>query len=136
MAFEQTTFDAICERIATGESLREICSSDGMPSVTEALRWKDSAPERLEQYLRAREDQADHYADEILSIADDGRNDFMEKEGGGAALNAEHIQRSKLRIDARFRRMAQLRPKAYGDKLDLNHGGGLSVVIKGDDADL
>jgi hypothetical protein len=46
---------------------------------------------------RARDLQAQGIADELLEIADDGRNDWMQRTGndecGGWELNGEHIQR-------------------------------------------
>ena len=44
-----------------------------------AVFQQDIHPEFHGQYARAREAQAEHFADEITLIADDGRNDFMEK---------------------------------------------------------
>lgn len=82
--------------------------------------------------MRARETQADAIFDEILDIADDGSNDWMEKhdgEGGniGWRENGEAIQRSRLRIDARKWMAGKLRPKVYGDKVELEHSGHLKV---------
>jgi hypothetical protein len=73
-----------------------------------------------EQYARARDAQADTLADEIIDIADDGSNDWMERELESGktieVVNAEHISRSKLRVDARKWVAAKLKPKKYGDK--------------------
>ena len=71
---------------------------------------------------RAREEQAEFMAEEILEIADDGRNDFMEQDDSSAAfkINGENIQRSKLRIDTRKWLMGKLKPKKYGERLALD----------------
>lgn len=77
------------------------------------------------QYIRARELQAHHMADEIIDIADNGSNDWMAREdpdNPGFALNGEHIQRSRMRFDARRWYLSKVLPKVYGDKLDLTHG--------------
>ena len=68
--------------------------------------------------------QTDAIFDENLEIADDGRNDWMERHGdeeAGWVANGEHIQRSRLRIDTRKWMASKLAPKKYGDKLDLNN---------------
>jgi len=39
------------------------------------------------------------------------------------------VQRSKLRVDARKFRAVKLAPKKYGDKIDMNHGGTLTVTV-------
>lgn len=137
--FSQALFDTICERIADGESLRAICANEGMPSKANVFRWLSANAAAADQYARAREVQADTLFDEMLDIADDARNDWMEREGEGAAgyaLNSEHIQRSRLRIDARKWMAGKLRPKVYGDKLDLSGNVGLQVTIAKADGDL
>ena len=137
--FSQEVFDRICERIANGESLRAICASDDMPAKATVFRWLASDATLSDQYARAREAQADAIFDEILDIADTAVNDWMEVHGQDDTaykLNGEHIQRSKLRIDARKWMAGKLRPKVYGDKIDLNHSGGITVNIPDDDAGL
>lgn len=138
--FSQELFDQICERIADGESLRAICASDGMPSKANVFRWLSANKDAADQYARAREAQADAIFDEILDIADDAQNDWMMRNRGGEdecyQLNGEHIQRSRLRIDARKWMAGKLRPKVYGDKLDVNAHVGFSVTIADDDANL
>lgn len=115
--------DEICERLADGESLRRICLSDHMPSKSAVFRWLAANEEFRNRYARAREAQADTMADEILDIADDGTNDYMETPEGGERYNGDAIQRSKLRVDARKWVAAKLKPKVYGDKIDVTSGG-------------
>lgn len=119
--------DTICERLAGGESLRSICAEEGMPSQSMVFRWLGQNEAFREQYAHAREAQADALFDDILEISDDGRNDWMARLGekdAGWAVNGEHIQRSRLRVDARKWMASKLAPKKYGDKL----------AIGGDDA--
>jgi hypothetical protein len=72
------------------------------------------------QYARAREALAEHWADEILEIANDATNDWMERQRRDAAteivLNREHVDRSRQRIDARKWLLSKAMPKVYGDK--------------------
>lgn len=119
----------ICAELACGKSLRTVCKADDMPSIVTVCRWlaKDDHEDFRKQYARAREIQADILADETLDIADDGSNDWMEvhdKDGIsiGWKLNGEHVQRSRLRVDVRKWAASKLKPKKYGDRLDMNHG--------------
>ena len=71
----------------------------------------------------------------IRDIADDGSNDYMEKldkdgEVIGYSINGENIQRSRLRVDSRKWLASKLLPKKYGDKLDVNQSGNVTVVIR------
>jgi DNA-binding phage protein len=118
--------ETICDRIAEGESLRAICASEGMPGTTTVKRWLRNNEEFRAQYVRAREEQAEHYLDEIMEIADDGSNDYMTIVKGDVTYNVENKEvtsRSKMRIDTRKWAMSKLAPKKYGDKLDITSGG-------------
>lgn len=124
-SFTQETADAICALLAEGLPLRQICRDPEMPGERTVYSWLAALPAFRQQYALAREAQMDRYAEEIIEIADDGSNDWMEREGKdggiGYALNGEHIARSRERIDARKWLMGKLAPKKYGDKLQLSN---------------
>ena len=132
--FTKELADIICERIANGQSLREICRDKDMPSKEGVRGWLIRHESFAAQYARAREAQADHFAEEILEISDDGSNDWMSRKQGDdtvEVVNHEHISRSKLRVDARKWLMSKMAPKKYGDKVELGgpDGGPLQVQI-------
>lgn len=127
-SFTQEIGDNICHRIASGESLRGICRDDDMPAASTVFNWLSGSSEAVrpfvEQYARARSIQADALVDEILEISDDATNDWMVREGNAAegsvyALNGEHVQRSRLRVDSRKWFASKVAPKKYGDKLAI-----------------
>lgn len=122
--------DEIFGRIAKGESLVDICEDDWLPSRSTVHKRLADDPIFADRYARAREAQADTIFDEILQIADDARNDWMERRGeddAGWVANGEHIQRSRLRIEARKWMAGKLRPKVYGDKLDVDVQGAIKI---------
>ena len=106
-SFSQKVADEICRRIAEGESLRAICSEKGMPCRMTVFKWLQDIPSFADQYARARQDQADTYADDIVRIADQ-------------ELDAN---RARVRIDARKWVAGKLRPKVYGDKVQTEVSG-------------
>jgi len=108
----------IRDLLARGHTVREIAAMDDMPSMSSIFRWLVEEPGFWEHYARGRGVQAEMMADEILEIADDGRNDYMERNGYEVA-NKEHIGRSRLRVEARLKLMEKLAPKKYGAKLEL-----------------
>ena len=120
--------EKICARLALGESMRSICSDADMPSRRSVLRWLDKHEEFRTLHVEARELQADHFLEEILDIADDASNDFMERKHKDDSiekvLDAEHVQRSKLRVDTRKWAMSKMAPKKYGDKIQHTGDGG------------
>lgn len=148
--FSQALFDAICERIANGESLRAICAEDGMPRQATVFRWlaadKQSEGLLCEQYARAREAQADALFDQVLEIADtpligQKRKILANQEVGPEGelgedtivrvveiTEGDMIEHRRLQVDARKWMAGKLRPKVYGDKLNLEHEGEVKMT--------
>lgn len=123
--FTQKIADLICERIMNGESLRHICADEMLPARSTIHKWLAEDKGFSDQYVRARDLQAEHMFDEMLDIADDGTNDWMIRKQGEDEIevaNHEHIQRSKLRIDTRKWQLSKMLPKRYGDKTALVGG--------------
>lgn len=124
--FTQELADRICSQLSEGMSLRSVCLAEDMPSTVTVFSWMRTNEEFLSQYARAKQESADAMAEEILDISDDGSNDWMEKKYGDAEFwvtNGEALQRSRLRVDTRKWLMAKMKPKKYGEKLDLSTNG-------------
>lgn len=120
--------DRICARLADGQSLRSVCRSDDMPDRVTVFRWIRTHDEFRNQYTRAKEESADALVEEMLDIADDGTNDWMEihsKDGDniGWRVNGEAVQRSRIRVDTRKWIASKLKPKKYGDRVTQEHTG-------------
>lgn len=105
--FSPAIADAICLRLADGESLRTICTAKDMPAKSTVFLWLIKHSVFSDQYAQAREAQAASYADDIVDIAD------TEKDP----------QKARVRIDARKWHASKLAPKKYGDKVALVGGG-------------
>lgn len=113
----------ICTRIAEGESLREIVKTAGMPDRSAVYDWLLRHAEFADQYTRAREEQADTLADEIIAIADESPEtvEVRDKEGNviDVKIDSGYVNYQRQRIEARKWTAMKLRPKKYGDKLAL-----------------
>lgn len=121
----------ITSRMSEGETLKAICEDDRMPHASSIYLWLSKHPEFSELYTRAQSDRANRLADEILEIADDGRNDWMERNGEdnvGWIANGEALQRSRLRVDTRKWLASKMLPKQYGDKIQGAADDGSHVV--------
>jgi hypothetical protein len=121
--YTQAMADVICEKIADGQSLRDICTADDMPSRSTVFKWLSEQKEFSDQYARAREAQADKLADEILSIADESVNDTYTDDNGNERTDHEVVARSRLRVDARKWLASKMAPKKYGDKVETTLKG-------------
>lgn len=128
----QEIADTICQRIIEGESVRAICRDPDMPCAAAVFRWLSIHKEFAEQYARAKEEGAESLADEIFDIADDGKNDWMERHGkddAGWIANGENLQRSRLRVDVRKWYLSKIKPKKYGEKIEQNINGNLGLTV-------
>ncbi len=134
--FTQEIADEICDRISKGEPLAAICRDEHMPSDRTVRNWQKSNEAFSSAIAGARETGFDVIAAECLDIADETGRDTIYGKEGEERPNTEWISRSKLRIETRLKLLAKWDPKRYGDKLDLNHSGGISINITPDDAEL
>ena len=95
-----------------------------MPAYQTVYVWLASNPTFQDQYTRAREDQADTLADEIIAIADEVPEvvPVIDKRTGELIehkLDNAFLQWQKNRIDARKWTAMKLKPKKYGDRVAL-----------------
>ncbi len=108
--------DEIFNRMIGGEGVTVICGPgrDGfLPSERAFYRRLTEDDAFRQRYMRAREAQGHREAEEIRAIAD--------------AATPEDVQVARLRVDARKWRAGKLAPKVYGDKIDVEHSGGIKV---------
>lgn len=113
--------DVICNRLANGESLYGICKAKDMPPESTVRGWVvDDHAGFAAKYARSRDVGLDHVAERVIAIAD-GKGDS---------------QRDRLRFDARRWYLSKLAPKRYGDKKEVEHSGGVTVVSQGHDDSL
>jgi hypothetical protein len=132
--FNQQTADLICMMLSEGMSLRQILKADtvgALPAQSTVYEWLIRHPLFAEQYARAREEQADTNADEILEIADEHPPEYTD-EKGRTSLDITYIQWQKNRIEARKWTAAKLRPKKYGDRMAVEGVEG-GAAIKTED---
>lgn len=137
--FTQELADRICEEISMGYSMRTVCKADDMPAPASVYKWLRENKAFSEQYARACEERSEAMIEDILDIADDGSNDWMEvnaENNQGWRINGEALQRSRLRVDTRKWYASKMKPKKYGDKLDVTSDGDkLGVTLSAEQAE-
>ena len=104
----------ICAELISGKSLTAICDEPDMPSKSTVYQKMAVDDAFRTAIARAREAQQDALIDETVDMAD--------------SATPENWQVVKMRIWARQWRAAKLKPKTYGDKLDLNHSGSIEQL--------
>jgi hypothetical protein len=132
--------DRICLGLMEGLSMPEVLKAPGMPGKSTVYGWLQTNPEFKAKYREAREAQMYGLADDLMDIANDGRNDWMERNGKdgtpGYVLNGEHVQRSRLRIDTIKFLLAKMLPKEFGDTVKAEISGPNGGPIEVKDTDL
>lgn len=136
--YSNETAAQLCGYLAIGESLRKACGHSGMPSVATVFLWKSNNPEFLEQYVRAKQEAADMFAEQIIDIADNHKKDRLpiydvDEEGKkvliGYKESKNSVRRAAIQIQARMWAAGKYKPHSYGDKLnvDANHTGTITT---------
>jgi len=124
--YDEVTGTIICELITNGLGLVKACEQVNV-SYNTVVKWLQNDASFMKMYAQAREIQADYYADNILETIDNASSDRNE------------IERAKIKAEALKWIASKLKPKRYGDKLDLTSDGekleqpiygGLSVAPK------
>ena len=105
-AYSPATATLILERIADGQSLRKVCTGEGLPSRETFHRWLRDDEALRAQYGQACQDRADSLNEELLDISNDETKDW---------------QHRRLQIATRQWMMAKVAPKKYGEK--VTHAG-------------
>ena len=128
--------DAVCERLASGESMRSVSRDEAMPAMSTLFKWLREHQEFSEQYARAKEESADALADDIVDIADnqvgapmlDGEGNIALVDGKPVLVAcAVSVAHAKLRVDSRKWAASKLKPKKYGDRITTEITGSLKV---------
>lgn len=130
----------LCSYLASGISLNSTCRKKGMPSKNTVFRWLSLSNEELwrddfrDQYARAKQESADMMAEEILDISNTPSKGKVtttrtttDKDGNSVTVvevrEDDRLGHRRLQVDTRKFLMAKMKPKIYGDKMDLTTDG-------------
>ena len=109
--------DAVCSRLAAGESLRAICRDPDMPSRETVRLWREgqrnAGAEFAGRYARAQDEKADLYAEQVL----------IESRAALTATTNHEVQARKLMADNLKWTASRMLPRRWGDKVEIAVGG-------------
>jgi hypothetical protein len=108
--FSRELWATILERVSNGESLRQVCRTEGSPPEATIRNWIRSDQELATQYAQARVLQVESWADEVRDVA---FSDDLEPND------------KRVRVDSLKWLLSKLKPERYG--LDR-------LVVMGDQA--
>lgn len=119
-------FEAVCQRLERGETLRGICQGEEMPDPSAIVAHCNVNTEAFQRYARARNTGYDALAEQIIEIADVCREGVIrktsEKDGTTVEIR-DMVERAKLQVDSRKWLLSRLRPDKYGDISNLRLSG-------------
>lgn len=116
--YSENLAEEIAFRLANGETMKAICSSDHMPGVFTVWRWRNERPDFNELIQRAREVQSEALLDECKALADDAAKVALIPECGSASVAAK-----KLAIETRLKLAARFAPEKFGDRVRQDVAG-------------
>lgn len=99
-------------------SLHKVCQADDMPAESTVYRWLIEHDEFSAKYARAREARAYRRAEGMDEIAEEVRTGVIPPDVGRVLIDAIKWQTGKENR------------RAFGDKVEHEHGGSVTYVIE------
>lgn len=136
---------AVCRAVSGGQLVKYACKDVGI--TPDMLRdWAAANPEFATLYARAREEQSHAIAEQAIEIAhgsdadNEARVAQMVEAVHGAeeadkmkvlnALLRESVQRDRLRVDTLKWMASKIAPRLYGEKMQQEHSGGVTLRLE------
>jgi hypothetical protein len=114
LSYTPEVADELCERVEAGEPIKQICRDAGMPDWKTLLRWRRKVPEFATQYAHAREASAESL--ELAAIEESEK-----------AVDSNTAAAARVRVDTLKWAAAKRHPRVYGERIDANISGALSL---------
>lgn len=120
----------MCEKLANGIPLREICRQDNMPHWSNVYEWMAKDQNLSVAIARARELGQDAIAEDTLMLVD-----APPERGPDGKIDQGYVQWRKLQVEQRLKLLAKWNPKRYGDRIHTEHSGKISTDMDDDELD-
>jgi len=117
--YSEAMAEAICDEVAAGGLITEICDQAGYPDYKTFRKWRTEHADFSKRIARAKEDQMDYYCDKIVRL--------------NASMNADNWQYVNAQIRNTQWLMGKLKAAQYGDKVQAEvtgaEGGPIQAAI-------
>ena len=123
---KQTKFDAICDIIISGKSLRTALSKVKLSSQTFFV-WIREDEIMSKQYARATVERAELMFEDMLDIADKAPK--LTNTKFGTTVDTGDIQHKRVKIDTRKWALSKMNPKKYGNIPDGSDDSDNEITI-------
>jgi hypothetical protein len=121
--YKSQVADSICDRLSSGESLVQICETEGFPDQRTIFRWLAKDEVFRQNYARARSYWAEAEFERLMQIADTPQEGVKTRttKDGLEVTTGDMIDHRRLQVDTRKWALARMFPKKYGDATMLKH---------------
>ena len=119
--------EELVEWISQGKTLREYCRQPGNPAWRTVYAWMEKDVDFYARIAHARELGHDAIAEETLEIIDTFPMEAVSD--SGSRLDSGHVAWPKNRVAQRMKLLAKWNPKKYGDKVGVQHEGGVTLNV-------
>jgi hypothetical protein len=112
--------DKICSKIVVGRSLRSICLDEDMPDLVTIYSWLRLYQDFLKQYDVATGERTETQQEMLIEMGDKAieHAESSDPKAAGAIVSAYKLKADNLKWS-----MSKMKPKKYGEKLDLTSDG-------------
>lgn len=104
----------IVARVSAGKSVSTVLADKDMPTWTGFQNMLEQDDSLRTAYEKAVQDRADKMADEILELSDQEMPAGLE-----GAMASAWVQQKRMQVDARKWIASKLKPRVYGDRIDM-----------------
>ncbi len=111
----QKVWEYILDQIANGRTLTSIVAEPDMPSYAWCTLQLRNDPQLKDRYTEAVDSRVEFMASEFIDLADS-----QMPEGLDGTAQSAWVQQLKLKLWARTWVMSKLRPRTFGDRLDVS----------------
>jgi DNA-binding ferritin-like protein len=116
-------FEEICHVLETTAcGTDKACKNAGV-SPTHFRECAQSSPELEARYVRAKSTQVDTIVDEMSELEDEMMETLKELDVNDSKATNAYIQAYRIKMDNRKWIASKLKPKKYGERLDLTSDG-------------
>lgn len=124
----QTQADEVIAWIEQGNNLSDWCRLPGKVDRSTVHRWAEKDTEFAQRLARARDTGCDEIAEDTVRLAASKPMTYVDA-AGNERVDPGAVQWHRLQVDTRLKLLACWQPKKYGNKVGVEHAGGININV-------
>ena len=124
ISMTEEIFDEVIEWVSSGNTLRAFCRQPNRPNWTTIYDYINKSDERVTKFARARRACVDAIAEDTIQMVDEYPERIQDDRIDPGWVNWRRIQ-----VEQRLKLIAKWDPIRYGEKINVDHAGGVSLNV-------